>query len=170
LLRQLVVHATDKVKRKLLASARPDSRRAIERALVDISIKFEKAAVSQNYAAVQRKMRPLAQDSELMRRALLDFAQQRQLPELIAALSLISAVPIEMVEQLVHEENELGLLVLCRAAALDWNMMHAILMCRSNAESLPAWDLESASTTYSRLSTSSAQRALRFWQTQRRSR
>jgi uncharacterized protein (DUF2336 family) len=170
LFRQLVVNATDKVRQKLLASARPDSRRALERILVDISAKFEKAAVSWNYAAAQRKVRRVAQDTDLTRRALVEFAQQGELPELIAALSVISAVPIELVEQLVHQENELGLLVLCKAAALDWNAMYAILRCRSEVESLPEWHTESASATYSRLSTSSAQRALRFWQAQRRSR
>jgi uncharacterized protein (DUF2336 family) len=170
LFRQLVMNATDQVRQKLLASARPDSRRALERALVDISGKFEKAAVSWNYAAAQRKVRPIAQDTDRIRKALLEFAQQRELPELITALSVISAVPIELVEQLVHQENELGLLVLCKAAALDWNAMYAILRCRSDIASLPKWHFENASTTYSRLSTSSAQRALRFWQTQRRSR
>jgi uncharacterized protein (DUF2336 family) len=170
LFRQLVVNATDKVRQKLLASARPDSRRAIERLLVEISVKFGKAAVSWNYAAAQRKVRPVAQDTELIRKALLEFAQQRELPELITALSLISAVPIDLVEQLVHQENELGLLVLCKAAALDWNAMYAILRCRSDIKSLPNWDFEVASATYPRLSTSSAQRALRFWQSQRKSR
>jgi uncharacterized protein (DUF2336 family) len=168
--RQLVINATGKVKQKLLASARPDSRRAIERTLVDISVEFEKAAVSWNYATAQRKVRRIAQDTDLLRKALLEFAQQRELPELITALSAVSAVPIELVEQLVHQENELGMLVLCKAAALDWNAMYAILRCRSEVESLPKWNLENASTTYSRLSTSSAQRALRFWQTQRKSR
>lgn len=168
--RQLVVNATGKVRQKLLASARPDSRRAIEQILVNISAKFEKAAVSWNYAAAQRKVRPISQDTELIRKALLDFAHQGELPELITALSVISAVPIELVEQLVHQENEFGLLVLCRAAALDWNAMYAILRCRSKVESLPQWHIEKASTTYAKLSTSSAQRALRFWQTQRRSR
>jgi len=170
LFRQIVSQATDKVRQKLLASAQPDTRRSIEQILGNISVQFKKAAISRDYAAAQRRVRALGQDTEQIKVSLLEFAHQRKLPELIAALSVLSAVPIELVEQLVHDDNVFGLLVLCKVVALDWTIMHAIILARPNAEGPHSAEIESASATYLKLSASSAQRALRFWQASRKNR
>ena len=170
LFRQILSQATDKVRQKLLASAQPDTRRSIEHILGNITVQYKKAAISRDYATAQRRVRALGQDTEHIKVSLLEFAHQRKLPELIAALSVLSAVPIELVEQLVHDDNVFGLLVLCKVVALDWTIMHAIILARPNAEGPHSAEIESASATYLKLSASSAQRALRFWQASRKNR
>jgi hypothetical protein len=70
----------------------------------------------------------------------------------------------------VHDDNVFGLLVLCKVVALDWTIMHAIILARPNAEGPRSEEIESASATYLKLSASSAQRALRFWQASRKNR
>ena len=163
LFRQLLTRATDKVRQKLLASAKPDARRAIEQTLAAISVQFRKAVVSRDYAEAQRNVRSLGQETERIKMELLVFARQKKLPELIAALSVLAAVPIELVEQLMHDDNVFGLLVLCKAVALDWTIMHGVILARPTAEGEQASELDEAYATYLRLSVSSAQRALRFW-------
>jgi uncharacterized protein (DUF2336 family) len=170
LFRQILTQATDKVRQKLLASAQPDTRRSIDQILANISVQFKKAAISRDYAAAQRRVRALGQDTEHIKLSLLTFAHERKLPELIAALSVLSAVPIELVEQLVHDENIFGLLVLCKVVALDWTIMHAIILARPGGEESRSLELDNASATYLKLSASSAQRALRFWQTSKKNR
>ena len=170
LFRQILTQATDKVRHKLLASAQPDTRRSIEQILGNISVQYKKAAISRDYATAQRKVRALGQDTEQIKMSLLEFAHQRKLPELIAALAVLSAVPIELVEQLVHDDNVFGLLVLCKVVALDWTIMHAIILARPSTEGARSEAIENASATYLKLSASSAQRALRFWQASKKNR
>jgi uncharacterized protein (DUF2336 family) len=163
LFRQILSQATDKVRERLLTSAQPDTRRKIEKILADISVQFRKAVVSRDYGEAQRTVRSLGQDTERVKTELLTFARYKKLPELIAALSVLAAVPIELVEQLVHDHNIFGLLVLCKAVALDWTIMHAVILARPVAQELQSTELDEAYATYLKLSVSSAQRALRFW-------
>jgi len=168
LFRQLVIYATNKVKQKLLASADPDTKRAVAQIMADIAVQIRKNSISRDYAEAQLRVRSLGQDTERIKSELLIFAEQRKLPELIAALSLISAVPIELVERLIHNDNFFGLLVLCKAAALDWAIVHAVIMAPAGAEGARLAELGDASVLYMKLSGSSAQRALRFWQVNKR--
>jgi uncharacterized protein (DUF2336 family) len=168
LFRQLVMHATDKVKEKLLALADPDTKRAVTRIMADMSAMIRKNSISRDYAEARLHVRALGQDTDRIKSELLIFAEQRKLPELIAALSLISAIPIDLVERLIHNENVFGLLVLCRAAALDWATVHAVIMAPAGAEGARLSELGDASAIYMKLTGSSAQRALRFWQVNKR--
>src|SRR6266851_1503067 len=164
LFRQLLIHATDKVMQKLLASTQGPSRVAIAHILADISVQMRKGAISRHYAEAQLQMRALGQDTERIKNELLVLAADRKLTKLIAALSVICALPIELVEQLVEDHNVFGLLVLCKAAALDWNIVHAVIRASAGADGARLSELDDASAAYRKLSTSTAQRALRFWQ------
>jgi len=164
LFRQLLIHATDKVRQKLLASTEGPSRAAIADILADISVQMRKGAISRHYAEAQLHMRALGQDTERIKTELLVLAAGRKLTKLIAALSVICALPIELVEQLVEDHNAFGLLVLCKAASLDWNIVHAVIRASAGADGARLSELDDASAAYRKLSTSTAQRALRFWQ------
>src|SRR5207244_12940881 len=98
---------------------------AISRRMVGISMQMRKSVISRHYAESQLHMRALGQDTERIKNELLILAADRKLTKLIAALSVICALPIELVEQLVEDDNVFGLLVLCKAASLDWNIVHA---------------------------------------------
>jgi len=167
LFRQLVTQAADKVRQKLLASAKQDTRRAVEQVLGNISDRYRKAALSRDYAEAQRKISALGQDTARIKVEVLGFAQNEELPELIVALAMLSAMPVELVEQLMHEGDSFGLLVLCKATAMDLTIMHAVLAARPGP-GLSAEELDELSATYLKLSISSAQRALRFWQTHKK--
>ena len=165
--RQILTRAADHVKQKLVTSAEPYVRRALERILADISTQVRQESISHDYALAQRHVRSLGQDTEHVKAELIGFANQRETPELIVALSLLSAVPIELVEQLVYDAHPIGLLVLCRALSLDWTFMHAIFIARPNAPLPHESELDQARTVYLNLSVSGAQRALRYWQAQK---
>ncbi len=168
LFRQLVTQATDRVRQKLLSSAKLDVRRSVEQILGDISDRYRTATLSRDYAQARRKIGELGQDTERIKLALLHLAHDRHLPELIYALSVLSAVPVELIEQLMHEGDSFGLAVLCKATALDASIMHAVLLARPGNEELPKQEFDELSATYQKLSISAAQRALRFWQTHKK--
>ncbi len=166
--RQLVMQATDRVRQKLLASSNLGARTSVEQILGEISDRFRTAALSRDYSQARRNIGALGQDTQRIKVALMELAHDEKLPELIFALSVLSAVPVELIEQLMHEGDSFGLLVLCKATALDPSIMHAVLAARPGAAKLPEQELDELSAVYLKLSISSAQRALRFWQTHKK--
>jgi uncharacterized protein (DUF2336 family) len=164
LLRQILSRATDKVRQRLLASAPPKARQVIRQVLAEISVRLRELVTSRDYAEAQSVVRSLSQDTERIKTELLEFANNKKLAELIVALSVLAAIPIELVEQLMHDDSVLGLLVLCKAIALDWAIVHAIVLARPVAKRSSSSELDAACTLYLKLSMSSAQRLLRFWQ------
>lgn len=163
--RQLLAQATDVVRRKLLASAPASAQDAIKKALGDISAQVTpKAGAMQHYAAAQRALKPFAQDTELTKKKVLEFANKKQIAEVAVGLSILSGAPVEHVDRLFHAVNGFGLMALCKSLALDWQFTYVIITASRAADSLSALLIEQMRDEYSALSVPSAQRVFRFWQ------
>jgi uncharacterized protein (DUF2336 family) len=165
--RQILTRAASHARQKLVASAQPQVRRDLEKILGEISAQVRQESISHDYAAAQRLVRSLGQDSEHIKAQLIHFANQRSIPELIVALSILSAVPIDQAELLVYDPHPMGILVLCRALSLDWTFALAIMVSRAGASPPGDSELAEARSIFEALSVSGAQRAIRFWQTQK---
>jgi hypothetical protein len=163
--RELLAHATEAVRQRLVACAKPEAQETIKKILVDIGAQFGRRSTRQrDLAEAQRSILSLGQDTEVIRSRLPAFAEGHRIPELIAALSVLSAVAIEIVDRLVHAPSVYGTMVLCRAVALDWPMAHIVIRGRPGVGRSRAEDIEEAQEEYGKLSAFSAQRLLRFWQ------
>ncbi len=105
------------------------------------------------------------QDSaQLNEGALFEFAKEGHYADVLAALSLLCASPVQLVESLLQNRHYAACLVLCKAVGLKWRTVRTILTCRSINRTMTEHDLNSARTEYDKLSQSSAQRILGFWQ------
>ena len=56
------------------------------------------------------------------------------------------------------------LLILCKAAGLSWPAVKALILARPDAARTSTQGLDTAFANYGRLSASTAQRVVRFWQ------
>jgi uncharacterized protein (DUF2336 family) len=165
LFRQLLAHATDAARQRLLAKARPEARDTIHQVLSQIGAQFGgKGRRQRDLAEAQRLIASFRQDNELVRSRLALFAQGNRMAELAAALSSLSGVRIEIVERLLHAPSAYGTMVMCRAIGLDWPIALVVIRARPGAGRSLSADLDEASEEYPKLSTASAQRLLRFWQ------
>jgi len=165
LFRQLMAHATDAVQQRLVARTRPEAQEAIRKILADIGTQFGRRSTRQrDLAEAQRSILSLGQDTEVIRSRLPAFAESHRIPELTAALSVLSGVAIEIVDRIVHAPSVYGTMVLCRAVALDWPTAHVIIRGRPGVGRSREEDIEEAQVEYGKLSAFSAQRLLRFWQ------
>jgi len=163
LFRQLLMHATEAVRTRLMAQVRPEARAAMEQILADIAAQIGASTVTHRaYAEAQRVVNALSQDTELMKRRISEFADANRVAELVAALSVLSGVTIQQVDRLIHAPSFYGALVLCKALALDWPVAEAVLRVRPNRHSI-ATEIEDARREYPWLSVGSAQRLFRFW-------
>jgi uncharacterized protein (DUF2336 family) len=165
LFQQLVAQATDVVRKKLLADAPPERQETIKQVLADISAQVapKRSSVQAN-AVANQTMTTLSQDTELFNLKLIEFANEKRIPETIAGLAVLSQIPSEEIEQLFFSRNELGMVVLCKSMNLDWHRSVVIISATPVAQTYEQPQLDDLQEQFETLSVASAQRLLRFWQ------
>lgn len=90
------------------------------------------------------------------------FAVHGERTNLVAALSLLAEVAIEVIEPLLGESDCYGLLMACRASRLNWQTTLAVIASRSAVKRLTQKELEQAKELFEAVSLSIAQRTIRF--------
>ena len=165
-LKELVLKATASVRSRLLASAPLESHSEIKRALASISdeVVHDVRADTHDYKSAQNFVLLMQKENKLNDDAFLYFAKMHAQDEMIAALALLCCVKIELIESVVRALHHGGLLVACKAANLKWPTVSAILTHRRRDHPIGAHELEQANAEFAKLSKSTAQRLLGFWQ------
>ena len=90
------------------------------------------------------------------------FAVHGERANLVAALSLLAEVAVEVIEPLFKESDCYGLVVACRASRLNWQTTLAVIESRNDARRLTQEEAEQAKQLFEALSLSIAQRTIRF--------
>jgi uncharacterized protein (DUF2336 family) len=165
-LRQLLMNASEAVRSRLLKAARPEMRNRIQTSLQQIAEQVVVAAPKRiDYTAAQKTIDLLNRTGKLNDSALSRFAIQGEYPAIVAALSRLSAVPIETVESLVLGGDSDGLIVACRAARLDWSTALSIINNRPGCLPVSQQKLDQGKEIFDGLSLSTAQQTIRIWST-----
>jgi uncharacterized protein (DUF2336 family) len=165
LLRDLLLKATEAVRARLLALAPPETKDQIQRAIAKISNEVvREATASRDFTQAQQGILLMKKEGRLDEAALLEFASRRLYEQTVAALSMLSSAPIDLIASLMKSARSAGLLIPCKAAGLKWPTVSAILCSRFAHHTMSPADLAQAKEDYLRLTQSSAQRTLRFWQ------
>jgi hypothetical protein len=94
------------------------------------------------------------------------FAVQRDYVSIVAALSFLSAVPIEAIEPLMTSERLDGLIVACKAARLNWSTTTMIIRNRPGCAPVSKQQFEQGREVFDAMTLSAAQRTIQFWSTQ----
>ncbi len=108
------------------------------------------------------------------------FAAERKYEETVVALAALSKVPIKIADRLMAGERPDPVLILCRAAGMSWPTVKSIIVSCSQGNGTSVHGsvqgsvqgsvhgsvngLDAALANYERLSPSTAQRVVRFWQ------
>jgi len=167
LFRELLLRATEAVRSRLLASARPENREKIQSILAAISEDSQRQVSVENerkYADAHAHVLALKNKGELNEGVFFEFAKSGRFAEVVAALALLCDSPMPLIENLLRSEHHEAWLVPFKVAKLDWSTVRAILTCRSFGWSLSGQLLEKVRAEYTGLSQTSAGRVLRFWQ------
>jgi uncharacterized protein (DUF2336 family) len=165
LFKRLLSHATEEARQRMLAAAAPDRREAINRVLTQIASQAGTMTVSANeFAAAQRLVYSFSQDTEQTRWKVLQFADGNRIAELVAALSILSGVPISLVSRLICDTEPFGAMALCKAIGLEWMVAHAVINNLPGISEEREEKFEQMCEQYERLSTESAERLLGYWQ------
>ena len=162
---QLLAQATVLVRNKLLAQAKPDQRAAVEEIMTKIADEMvPERAAPEAKARASRDMADLSQQTDVLKAKLFKFANERRIVETLAGLSTLSGSPFDVVEHLFYSRNGLGVVMLCKAVGFDWISTEAIISAAPMMRDFDQPQLDELHEQFDALSTSSAQRLLRFWE------
>ena len=164
LFRDLLVRATAVVQQRLLAAAKPETQAQIRRVLDKVSREVADTMPVRDYSAAQRLVLDLHRAGKLGEAELNEFAQDKKYEETVAALSVLCNVPIEAADRLMGGDRPDPVLILCRAAGYGWKTARAIIMSRPSSKGTSNQSLDAAFTNFEKLTPSTAQRVVRFWQ------
>jgi uncharacterized protein (DUF2336 family) len=163
LFRQLLIQASEVVQKRLLAKAKPETQVEIWRVLAQVTNEVAAKAAPRNYASALAAVRAMHKQRKLGEADIAEFARTGKYEETIAALASLCAVPVEVVDRLMNGERADPVLILARAAGFGWTTVKAILNARPDAKPSPQ-TLDVASENFERLTATTAQRVVRFWQ------
>jgi uncharacterized protein (DUF2336 family) len=167
LFEQLLKQATKTVRTRLFALAPPETQREIQRVLATVSKEIGwEATAPRDFARAQEDVHGMHERGELNEAALLALARQHKYEDIVVALSLLCAAPIDVIDLLMGSPRDDGLLVPCRVARLSWSTVDAILQHRGVHHALTEHDRDKMRAEYAKLSQATAQRLLGFWQAQ----
>lgn len=164
---QLLTQATKTVRTRLLALAPPETQREIRRVLATVSKEIGwEATAPRDFAHAQQRVQAMQERGELNDATLGELARLHRYEDLVVALSVLCAAPIDVIDPLLGSPRDDGILVPCRAAKLSWPTVEAILQHRGMHQALTVYDRNKLQADYARLSQATAQRLLGFWQAQ----
>ena len=162
--RDLLSKATAIVHRRLIASATPEVRAAICDVLAKVSKEVGARVGPRDYRAAQRLVLGLDRAGQLNETTLAAFCAEGKFEETVAALSALSKVPIKIVDRLMDGDRPDPVLILCKASGLSWPVVKAVILARPSGSGTSTQGLDAAFENFGRLSASTAQRVVRFWQ------
>jgi uncharacterized protein (DUF2336 family) len=163
LFRQLLMQASEVVQKRLLAQAKPETQADIRRILAKVTDEVAARAAPRNYTAALATVRAMHKEWKLTEADVAEFAKTGKYEETIAALATICAVPVEVVDRLMSGERADPVLILARAAGFGWPTVREIMNARPGRKP-SSQTLDTASDNFERLTTTTAQRVVRFWQ------
>lgn len=165
-LKDLLSRSIDTVRRRMFDAAKPKQKAAINRVMAEISGAPKHMQVTRDFSVAQRLVKSLSQADDLNEGALLRFARAHQYEETAAALSAMSGVRIDTVDQLLKGDRDDPILILGKSIAISWATVRALMTLRIGpGRALSPADVEEARQNFERLVPATAQRVLTFWQT-----
>jgi uncharacterized protein (DUF2336 family) len=164
--RDLVVRASEVVQKRLLASAKPETRAEIRRVLEKVSGEMEASAKSsgRDFSAAQETVAELAKARSLNEQDLAEFARAEHYEETVVMLSQLCRIPVEVMDRLLDSDRPDPVLILCKAAGFGWQTARAVMLVRPGRDGTPTHAIDSAFANFEKLAPATAQRVVRFWQ------
>jgi uncharacterized protein (DUF2336 family) len=160
----LLARATDVVRERLLAATRSQAHAEICQAVDKASAHAaDRTPVSRDYATALRNAVLAHSSGNLHEHDVLDHVRARRYEDTVAAISVLSSVPVKVVEQAIRGDCIETLLILCKTAGFKWPTLRAIIQYRLGRVRLSPQQLVDACNDFARLSSATAEKAVQFW-------
>jgi uncharacterized protein (DUF2336 family) len=160
----LLVKAKETVRQHLLKAASDTLQAEIHRVVDKISGEIADDIIAKpDYGTVIHRLMSRHKDGKLTDQDVAQYAQAGQFEETVAALSLLSSVPTDMVERLITGKRLEPTLILCKAINLQWPTVRGIIQAFHHSRDNMQDVMTDACEDYGKLAQASAQKVLLFW-------
>jgi uncharacterized protein (DUF2336 family) len=170
LFHQLISKASDEVKEKLKRE-RPDMQGHVQSIVTDVegAIHSRFGPASKDYFTAKRTVAKLHQWGDLTEDKIFEFAHSLKFNETVAALALLSSMPVDIVERAVIDQNRQSTLILAKALKLSWTTTMSLLFLGAPNYRITAGELDRMKVDYSALNAETSLRVLEAYRSRRQS-
>jgi hypothetical protein len=168
LFQQLIAKASDEVKQRL-ERERPDMGNQIRSSVTDIAgaLHSRLGPVSRSYFVAKRLVAKQHQHGNLTESSIFEYARSHRIDEVTIGLSLLCALPGDVIERALMDKNREMLLMLAKALGFSWATTMSILFLGAKDHRITANDLNAMETEFNRLNVETSKSVLKFYQSRK---
>jgi uncharacterized protein (DUF2336 family) len=168
LFQQLIAKASDDV-RKRLESERPEMSDQIQSSVTEVTGELQSkfGPGSRSYFVAKRLVTQQHQLGNLNENTIVGYAQAHKFNEVTIGLSLLCALPGDVIERALLDKNREMLLVLTKALDFSWATTMSLLFLGAKDHRITAHELKETETEYGRLNAETSRSVLKFYQTRK---
>jgi hypothetical protein len=165
---QLIAKASDDV-RKRLEHERPTMVDQIQTSVTDVAGELQSkfGPVSRTYFVAKRLVTTQHRQGNLNENSISGYARSHKLDEVTIGLSLLCALPGDVIERAVLDKNREMLLILAKALDFSWATTMSLLFLGAKDHRITAKDLKDTESEYSRLNVETSRSVLKFYQSRK---
>jgi uncharacterized protein (DUF2336 family) len=168
LFQQLIAKASNDV-RKRLASERPEMMDEIATSVVDVAgdLQSKFGPVSRSYFVAKRVVTAQHRQGRLTEDSIAGYAMAHKLEEVTIGLSLLCALPVDVIERALLDRNRQTPLILAKALGFSWNTTMGLLFLGAKDHRITARDFSDLEREFNRLNVESSRSVLEFYQSRK---
>jgi uncharacterized protein (DUF2336 family) len=165
---QLIAKATSDVKERLLRE-RPEMAKHIQSSVTELAGELQSkfGPLSRGHLVAKRVVSTQHRLGNLNEGSISSYARSHRLEEVTIGLSLLCALPSDVIERAVLDRNRETLLILCKALNFAWDTTMALLFLGAKDHRITAQDLKDLENEYSRLNIETSRSVLAFYQSRK---
>jgi uncharacterized protein (DUF2336 family) len=165
---QLIAKASDDVKKRLELE-RPNMGGQIQSAVADVAgaLQSKFGPVSRSHFVAKRVVVTQHRQGNLNENSISGYARSHKLDEVTIGLSLLCALPGDVVERALLDKNREMLLILAKAIDFSWATTMALLFLGAKDHRITAKELKSLENEFGRLNIETSRSVLEFYQSRK---
>jgi hypothetical protein len=167
---QLIAKASNDVGKKL-ERERPDVGDQIHTVVTDVTgaLHSKFGPASKGYFTAKRTLGAQHRHGNLGEHQIFEYAQSRKFYEVTVALSLLCALPVDVVERALLDESKEVTLILAKALDLSWTTTMSLLFLGAPDYRMTSIDLDNMKGEYSRLNVETSKKVLKIYRSRKES-
>ena len=168
LFQQLIAKASDDVRQRL-EHERPEMCGQIGSSVVDVtgSLQSMFGPVSRSHFVAKRLVTAQFREGNLNEDSIAGYALAHRLEEVTIGMSLLCALPIDVIERALVDRNREMLLVLAKALDFNWSTTMALLFLGAKDHRMTARELTDFEREFGRINVATSRSVLSFYQSRK---
>src|SRR6201996_4825191 len=165
---QLIAKASDDVRRRL-ERERPAMLEEIQSTVADVAgvLQSKLGPVSRGHFVAKRVVATQHRQGNLNEDNISEYARFHKLEEVTIGLSLLCALPADVIERVLLDKNREMLLILAKALDFSWETTMALLFLGAKDHRITTNELNSLENEFGRLNIETSRSVLQFYQSRK---